>query len=114
MNFAANIAYFATGTYTVHRRGPTTAAVDGLAVVASETTFAITASVQPGSGESGEQLTEGERISNIKEIWTTTLLRAGKAADKVDIGGTLYRVTDVKDNMILGGFCTATAIREGD
>lgn len=100
MSFAAVIDYFRTGpagtpaAYTVTRRGTNTLDDAGIVVLASPTTFTITAVVQPHAGRKLDALPSGQRGEDVKLLHTTTQLRtadADGAADVVTIstpGGT--------------------------
>lgn len=114
--FGAVIGTFQTGTYSVSRRAPATTGTDGRAVLGAETMFNVDASVQNLSAQELQQLTEGQRTQERRNLWTTVqlrTLRAGGAADRISIDGATWLVDSVEDYNVLGGFCKYTVTREG-
>lgn len=91
MSLRDAIARFATGTYQVTRAARGTY-VNGRYVPSGDapTVFSIRASVQPVDGRTLESLAEGERESEVRQIFTTTALMTSSddhEADQVDLDG---------------------------
>lgn len=100
--FADVIATFGT-TYTVERRDPTEAGPDGEAVEADPDTFDVLAYVQPASGDVLGRLSQGERLSETRVMYTTTKLQSYGAPDRVLLGDGTFEVSDVEDWTVAGG-----------
>jgi len=100
VNVAGLISRFATGTYTVTRtaRGNT---VRGRVQTGTQTTFTITASISPATGNELLKLPEGRRAVETRALFTNTLLRLGGQgeafeADSVTIGSESWMVCHVE------------------
>lgn len=104
MNFTPNIASFATGTYTVTRRGPTTVGADGRVDLASSSTLSILASVQPLGGRDLERLPEGLRVGERRKMYTGTVLKVSDTPDVVAIDGADWEVETCLDYQVLGAY----------
>jgi hypothetical protein len=100
VNIASLVSRFSTGTYTVTRtaRG---SVVRGRVQDGTETTFDITASISPATGNDLLKLPEGRRAVETRRLFTTTLLTVGgqgeaNEADSVSIGGADWLVQHVE------------------
>lgn len=96
MDIAGLIASFATGTYTVTRRGPSEV-VRGRVQEPSSSTFTIVAAISPASGRDLERLPEGRMDSETRTLFTATELRVGGQdqpyqADLVTVDGVQWEV----------------------
>jgi len=88
---------FATGTYTVTRRGAGTYDTAGVFVEASSSTFTITAVLQPLSGRTLDAQPSGQRGVDTRLLHTATLLRTRDgdgAPDVVTIGSESWVVLE--------------------
>jgi hypothetical protein len=97
VSFADVIATFATGSYTVTRRGAGTYDSAGVFVPAATSTFSITAAVQPSNGRRLEASAAGQRGGDTRTLHTTTALRTrdnGGAPDVVTIGSESWTVIE--------------------
>lgn len=115
-SFGAVLGTFQTGTYAVSRRTATTTGTDGRTVLGTESTFNIDASVQNLTGKELQQLSESQRTSERRNLWTLSTLRtlaAAGAADRVTIDGAVWLVEKLEDYLVLGGFYKVTVVREG-
>lgn len=101
MDLSALVLAFATGTYTVTRRGPATTVVHGLLTPATATTLSIVASVSPLTGRDLERLPELRYDSETRALFTVTELSPGGQgatyqADMVTIDGEDWEVVHVE------------------
>lgn len=92
MNFASCVGTFASGPYTVTRRGPTTINALGEATMPVPSTFPIMALVEPLPSPDLERLPEGERLSVRMRLYTTTKLHNIGAPDRIAIGVETWEV----------------------
>jgi hypothetical protein len=114
VNLTGVIASFATGTYVVTRRGPTTVGSDGRADLATSSTFSILASVQPMSGRELQRLPEGMRVAERRVLFTATTLQVVGAPDVVRVDGEDWEVESVENwGPAIGSFCKATIAKVG-
>jgi len=114
VDFSGNIASFATGTYTVTRRGPSTVGVDGRADLATSTTFSILAAVQPLGGRDLQLQTNGMRVAERQTLYTETRLRVKDDPDIVTIAGEDWEVENQSDQSVMGNYFKATIVRVGN
>jgi len=98
VDVAGLVASFRTGTYTVTRtaRGTTSR---GVVADGTQTTFTIDASVSPLGEHDQVNVPEGRRSSEMRLIFTTTLLRpslqgGAYEADVVTIAGESWSIYD--------------------
>ncbi len=101
MNIASLIASFVTGTYTVTRTATPDTDNRGRALPGVETTFTITASVVPVSGNELLRIPEGRRENDTRALITATLLTVGTGttyeADTVSIDSIDWEVSHVEN-----------------
>lgn len=96
------LATFATGTYTVTRRGASSfAAGTGEPVAGSTSTFTSVASVQPFPGREAKNLPEGIETHDARVMFAEELLRAADdrtktQADRVTVDGDVFEVLKVE------------------
>lgn len=98
INFPNLVKHFKTdGTYTVTRKQAATY-LKGRLVSPETTTFSITASVQPLTGNDMVLLPEGSRSGNTKVLFTTTQLNTVGTAepDTIVIESVDYDVFNVE------------------
>lgn len=109
MNLASVIASFSTGSYIVTRRPVPVYEPDGRLQAETTTTLTITAAVQPlQGGPELQRLSEGNRLTDVRVIFTTTLLQANPA-DVVAIDGASWEVQSVENWYPVAGFYRAVA-----
>lgn len=113
MNFSGVIASFATGSYTVTRRGATTVGSDGRADLASSSTFTIQASVQPLGGRELQRLGEGLRVAERRKLYTTTSLRSNSQPDVISIDGDSWEVENIARYDVLGNYYKVIVAKVG-
>lgn len=107
------------GTYQARRGDAPTVDANGFAVPgAPSPTFDIIASVQPLSGEELENLREGERSQDFREVYTSTELRPtkpedGTLGDHVVLDGVEYEVQKCQDWKGVAGFFHVVVARVG-
>lgn len=98
MSLIGVIERFATGTYTVTRRGTGTYS-SGRLVAGSTSTFTITASLQPVRGRELQNLAPAQHGEEVKVLYTATLLRVRSpdgAGDLVTINSESWEVFQVE------------------
>lgn len=113
MDLSGLINRFATGTYVVTRRGATTTGSDGRGTDAASSTFSVQACVQPLSGRELQRLTQGLRASEVRKLYTTSVLKAIDAPDVVTIDGADWQVEDDEDYSA-GGYYKYTVRKVGN
>lgn len=117
MDLSSVIASFATGTYTVTRRGTQSADTNGRVTSNSGSSLSISAVVTPVSGRDLQRLPEGFRTQELRSIFTTTELKTtdgSNEADVVSIDGALWQVQSVVPWSVLGNYWQAIAMRVGN
>ena len=97
INFPSIISHLGTGSYVVNRKDTPTY-VKGRLQPYTSTSFTITASVQPLTGNDMRLLPEGARADNTKSLFTPTKLKTtGDAGpDVVVINSEDYEVFNVE------------------
>lgn len=120
MDIASLIESFATGTYTVTRT-TRAAPVRGREQQGTETTFDITGSSSPATGNDLKKLPEGRRTNETRVVFTATELLLGgegaaNEADTVSIDGQDWEVEHVEtwrdsSSRTLGYRCVVQAMR---
>lgn len=114
MSVTDAIASFATGVYTVTRRAAGTS-TKGKVTPGEASTFTIQASVQPLGGRELMRLTEGQRASERRLVFTTVELRTGTLPDVITLGDEPWEVEAVESWVTpLGTFYKVTAARAVD
>lgn len=115
MNRAAMLANprYRTGDYAVTRRGAP-GLIDGVAQEPAESTFTTgDASLQAASGDTLKLAPEGSSTDNLRDLWTTTLLRTVPIPDVVTVGVEPWVVFNVKDFTGLGGVHYIVSLSRG-
>lgn len=96
------LATFATGTYTVTRRGASSyASGTGEPVAGSTSTFTAVASVQPMPGREAKNLPEGIATEDARVMYVEELLRAADdrtktQGDRVAVDGDSFEAIKVE------------------
>jgi hypothetical protein len=114
--FPSIIDTASTGTYTVSRKAAPTYVKGRLQPTAVSTTFTITASVQPLTGQDMSLLPEGSRADNTKILFTTTRINTVGSAepDVVSIESEDYEVFSVETWIGFGDTYYRTLVRKRD
>lgn len=107
---------FATDTYVVTRRSPSTY-TNGRLDAPVNTLLSIDASVQPAMGRDLQRLPEGNRTMEVRAIYTTAELFTqgpNQDPDIIAIEGYAYEVQTVEQFGMVGNYYKALALKIDD
>jgi hypothetical protein len=97
MSLIDAIASLGQGAYTVTRTGASTTDGHGRRVPGAESTFQITASIQPVSGRELRALPEAYHTDEVAIVYTTTELLGEPRPDSVAYKGNAWNVIGIPE-----------------
>ncbi len=93
-------------SYNVTRRTKGALGSNGVYSAGTQTTVAITASIQPVSGDELKSLPEGQHLQSVRVVYTTTELKASSSThdpDRFTLDGDTYEVFKLEKHSAWGG-----------